>query len=153
MKTLSKTHHTVVVAIVVAGTVMTLLVGPAGAQQPYVGEVITFAGDFCPEAYQSAEGQLLSIPNNETLFDLIGTTFGGDGQLTFALPDLRERTAVGTGQRGDLPNITLGRTGGNMNTVTAQTATAKSVRVPATQSPFLSLPQCVSLFGVYPSSQ
>ena len=151
MKTLSKTHHAVVVAMIVAGAVMISLVGPADAQQPYVGEVITFAGNFCPAAYLSAEGQLLSIPDDVELFELIGTTFGGDGQSTFAVPDLVGATALGTGQGGGLPNITLGQTGGNTNTVTSQSATAKSVRVPTTQSPFLGLTQCVSLFGIFPS--
>ena len=146
MKTLSKTHHAVVVAIVVAGTVMTLLVGPADAQQPYVGEVMTFAGNFCPEGFLPANGQFLSISQNPALFALLGTTYGGDGISIFVLPDLQGRTAVGTGE-----GVLIGQTGGNMNTVTSQFAIAKSVQVPRTQSPFLGLTQCVSLFGIFPS--
>jgi microcystin-dependent protein len=151
MKTLSKTHRAAVVAVVVAGAVMACLLGAAGAQIPYVGEVITFAGNFCPDTYLSAAGQLLSIPDNEELFVLIGTTFGGDGQSTFALPNLGGATVLGTGQGVGLPAIALGQTGGTTTTVTAQTAIAKSVQVPATQSPSLSLTQCVSLFGEFPS--
>lgn len=59
--------------------------------QPYVGEIRMFAGNFAPSGWMFCEGQLLPISENETLFNLIGTTYGGDGQSTFALPDLRGR--------------------------------------------------------------
>ncbi|MCI0690976.1 tail fiber protein [candidate division KSB1 bacterium] len=59
--------------------------------QPYVGEIRMFAGNFSPAGWMFCEGQLLPISENETLFQLIGTTYGGDGQSTFALPDLRGR--------------------------------------------------------------
>jgi microcystin-dependent protein len=59
--------------------------------QPYVGEIRIFAGNFAPVGWMFCEGQLLPISENETLFQLIGTTYGGDGQSTFALPDLRGR--------------------------------------------------------------
>jgi microcystin-dependent protein len=59
--------------------------------QPYVGEIRIFAGNFAPAGWMFCEGQLLPISENETLFQLIGTTYGGDGQSTFALPDLRGR--------------------------------------------------------------
>src|SRR5712671_6944202 len=59
--------------------------------QPYVGEIRMFAGNFAPAGWMFCEGQLLPISENETLFQLIGTTYGGDGQSTFALPDLRGR--------------------------------------------------------------
>jgi microcystin-dependent protein len=59
--------------------------------QPYVGEVRMFAGNFAPAGWMFCEGQLLPISEYETLFNLIGTTYGGDGQSTFALPDLRGR--------------------------------------------------------------
>ena len=58
--------------------------------QPYVGEIRLFAGNFAPAGWQFCGGQLLAISENEALFQLIGTTYGGDGQETFALPDLRE---------------------------------------------------------------
>ena len=57
--------------------------------QPYVGEIRMFAGNFAPAGWMFCEGQLLPISENETLFQLIGTTYGGDGESTFALPDLR----------------------------------------------------------------
>jgi microcystin-dependent protein len=62
--------------------------------QPYVGEIRMFAGNFAPAGWMFCEGQLLPISENETLFQLIGTTYGGDGQSTFALPDLRGRVPV-----------------------------------------------------------
>src|ERR1700716_809252 len=67
--------------------------------QPYVGEIRMFGGNFAPAGWMFCEGQLLPISENETLFNLIGTTYGGDGQSTFALPDLRGRVPLhqGTG--------------------------------------------------------
>lgn len=65
--------------------------------QPYVGEIRMFAGNFAPAGWMFCEGQLLPISENETLFQLIGTTYGGDGENTFALPDLRGRLPLHQG--------------------------------------------------------
>jgi microcystin-dependent protein len=65
--------------------------------QPYVGEIRMFAGNFQPNGWMFCEGQLLPISENDTLFQLLGTTYGGDGQETFALPDLRGRLPVHQG--------------------------------------------------------
>jgi microcystin-dependent protein len=65
--------------------------------QPYVGEIRMFAGNFAPAGWMFCEGQLLPISENETLFQLIGTTYGGDGQSTFGLPDLRGRLPMHQG--------------------------------------------------------
>ena len=65
--------------------------------QPYVGELRLFAGNFAPAGWEPCDGRLLSIAENGTLFQLIGTTYGGDGQSTFALPDLRGRVPVHQG--------------------------------------------------------
>ena len=81
--------------------------------QPYVGEIRMFAGNFAPAGWMFCEGQLLPISENETLFQLIGTTYGGDGESTFALPDLRGRLPlhVGSGfqlaQTGGVEEVTL----------------------------------------------
>jgi microcystin-dependent protein len=75
--------------------------------QPYVGEIRIFAGNFAPAGWMFCEGQLLPISEYETLFNLIGTTFGGDGQETFALPDLRGRTPIHQGN-----GFILAETGG-----------------------------------------
>jgi microcystin-dependent protein len=65
--------------------------------QPYVGEIRMFAGNFAPAGWMFCEGQLLPIAENDTLFNLIGTTYGGDGQSTFAVPDLRGRIPMHQG--------------------------------------------------------
>ena len=65
--------------------------------QPYVGEIRMFAGNFAPAGWMFCDGQILPISENETLFKLIGTTYGGDGQSTFALPDLRGRVPMHQG--------------------------------------------------------
>jgi microcystin-dependent protein len=75
--------------------------------QPYVGEIRMFAGNFAPAGWMFCEGQLLPISENETLFQLIGTTYGGDGESTFALPDLRGRLPVHQGS-----GFSLAETGG-----------------------------------------
>ena len=69
---------------------------------PYIGEIRMFGGNFAPNGWAFCNGSLLSISENETLFTLIGTTYGGDGQTTFALPDLRGRLPLhqGTGPEG-----------------------------------------------------
>src|SRR2546423_1628177 len=75
--------------------------------QPYVGEIRMFAGNFAPAGWMFCEGQLLPISEYETLFNLIGTTYGGDGQSTFALPDLRGRVPIHQGN-----GFILAETGG-----------------------------------------
>ena len=75
--------------------------------QPYVGEIRMFAGNFAPAGWMFCEGQLLAISDYETLFNLIGTTYGGDGQDTFALPDVRGRIPLHQGN-----GSTLAETGG-----------------------------------------
>lgn len=64
---------------------------------PYIGEIRMFAGNFAPNGWMFCEGQLLPIAENDALFNLIGTTYGGDGQVTFALPDLRGRVPIHQG--------------------------------------------------------
>jgi microcystin-dependent protein len=79
--------------------------------QPYVGEIRMFGGNFAPAGWMFCEGQLLPISENETLFNLIGTTYGGDGQETFALPDLRGRLPLHPGTNQGTTFI-LAETGG-----------------------------------------
>ncbi|HRQ64619.1 MAG TPA: tail fiber protein [Xanthomonadaceae bacterium] len=75
--------------------------------QPYVGEIRMFGGNFAPAGWMFCNGQLLPISQNEVLFQLIGTTYGGDGQTTFALPDLRGRIPIHQGN-----GFILAETGG-----------------------------------------
>jgi microcystin-dependent protein len=81
--------------------------------QPFIGEIRMFAGNFAPAGWMFCEGQLMSIAENDALFNLIGTTYGGDGQSTFALPDLRGRLPIHQGpgftpaQNGGVEQVTL----------------------------------------------
>jgi len=94
--------------------------------QPYVGEIRMFAGNFAPAGWMFCEGQLLPISEYETLFNLIGTTYGGDGQSTFALPDLRGRLPIHQGN-----GFTLAETGG------VETVTLTVSQIPAHTHPYL----------------
>ena len=77
-----------------------------------IAEIRLFAGNFAPRNWAFCQGQLMSIAQNTALFSILGTTYGGNGQTTFALPDFRGRVAVGTGQGPGLPSITLGEVSG-----------------------------------------
>ena len=88
--------------------------------QPFIGEIKMFAGNFAPGGWAFCHGQLLSILDNETLFILVGTTYGGDGQTTFALPDLRGRFPLHPGN-----GFIQGETGG------AETVTLTINQMPA----------------------
>ena len=94
--------------------------------QPFVGEIRMFAGNFAPAGWQFCDGSLLPISEFETLFNLIGTTYGGDGQSTFALPDLRGRLPIHQGN-----GFTLAETGG------VETVTLTVGQIPAHSHPFL----------------
>ena len=85
--------------------------------QPYVGEIRMFAGNFAPAGWAFCAGQLLAIAENDVLFNLIGTTYGGDGQTTFALPDLRGRIPIHQGTGAGLTPRPLGE-GSGVETVT-----------------------------------
>ena len=74
-----------------------------------------FAGSFAPSGWMTCQGQLVAIENAETLFNLIGTTYGGDGQETFALPDLQGRVAVHQGEGSGLSNYVIGQAAGAEN--------------------------------------
>lgn len=80
--------------------------------EPYVGEIRMFAGAFVPVGWAFCDGQSLNINQNELLFMLIGTTYGGDGQTSFKLPDLRGRLPVGQGQFPGGELYDLGQAGG-----------------------------------------
>jgi microcystin-dependent protein len=103
------------------------------AQDQYVGEIRMFAGNFAPLGWLKCEGQLVSINEYETLFVLIGTTYGGDGQSTFALPDLRGRIPVHQGTGPGLTTRTIGETFGTeevtltVNNIPAHTHTLTAV--------------------------
>jgi microcystin-dependent protein len=82
---------------------------------PFIGEIRLFGFNFAPKGWAFCQGQLLPINQNQALFSILGTTYGGNGQTTFALPDLRGRTAIHFGTGAGLPSFTLGQTGGEEN--------------------------------------
>ena len=120
--------------------------------QPYVGEIRMFAGNFAPAGWMFCEGQLLPISENETMFNLIGTTYGGDGQSTFALPDLRGRLPLHQGN-----GFTLAETGGaeeitlTVNQMTAHSHPALgSTSTASTTDPTNNLMARVTTASVFP---
>jgi microcystin-dependent protein len=80
--------------------------------EPLIGQLMAFAGNFAPRGWAFCNGQLLPISQNTALFSILGTTYGGNGQTTFALPDLRSRTPIHSGQGPGLSNRDLGEQGG-----------------------------------------
>ena len=79
---------------------------------PFIGQIVMFGGNFAPRSWAFCDGQLLAISQNTALFSILGTTYGGDGRTTFALPDLRGRAAIHPGTGPGLSNIRLGQRGG-----------------------------------------
>ena len=84
----------------------------AGMSNPYVGEIRMFGGNFAPSGWALCQGQLLPISQYDVLFNLIGTTYGGDGRTNFALPNLQGMSPMGQGDGAGLTPATLGQAGG-----------------------------------------
>ena len=101
---------------IVVGAVMAILLGIPStaltATEPFIGEIMMFGGNFCPRGWTNADGQLLAINQNQALFSLMGTTYGGDGRRTFGLPDLRGRAPLHVGQGPGLTDRRQGHKGG-----------------------------------------
>ena len=107
---------------------LTALMSPlpsAAAADPFIGEVMCGGWNFAPQGFMDLNGQLLPIAEYDGLFALIGTTFGGDGQTTFALPDMRSRVVVGSGQGPGLSPRQLGEQSGT------ETETLTIAKMPA----------------------
>jgi len=81
--------------------------------EPFVGEIKMFAGNFAPRGWALCDGQLLAVSQNDALFSLLGTTYGGDGRTTFALPDMRGRIPMHAGSGSGLSQRLLGQKGGS----------------------------------------
>jgi microcystin-dependent protein len=99
--------------------------------EPYIGEIKMFAGNFAPRNWAFCDGQLLAIAQNNALFSLLGTTYGGDGRTTFALPDLRGRVPIHQGTGPGLASKTLGSRSGS------ETVTLTGGQLPAHTHGFL----------------
>lgn len=93
--------------------------------EPFIGEIVMFGGNFAPRGWAFCQGQLLPISQNSALFSILGTTYGGDGRTSFALPDLRGRSPMSAGNGPGLANYRLGQTGG------AETTTLTVANMPS----------------------
>jgi microcystin-dependent protein len=131
--------------------------------EPFLGEIRLFAGNFNPRGWALTNGQILAISQNTALFSLLGTTYGGNGQTTFALPDFRSRMPLHQGQGPGLSQRVLGEQGG------AESLSFSSRSLPSappnpvvsasvsfrpqvqTVSPFLVLTFIIALQGIFPS--
>ena len=98
--------------------------------EPYLGEIRIFAGNFAPVGWLFCDGSLLSISEYEALFYLVGTTYGGDGQNTFAVPNMASRVVVGQGQGPGLSSYAIGQMQGT------ESVTLTSLQLPVHQHPF-----------------
>ncbi len=104
--------------------------------EPFVGEIRMFAGNFAPRGWAFCDGQLLAVSQNDALFSLFGTIYGGDGRTTFGLPDLRGRVPVHAGQGPGLSERRLGSKGGAENvTVTVNQLASHTHLVKGTNEP------------------
>lgn len=93
--------------------------------EPFIGQIMMFGGNFAPRGWAFCHGQLLPISQNTALFSILGTTYGGDGRTTFALPDLRGRAALSAGNGPGLSDVRLGQKGG------AETVTLTVAEMPS----------------------
>ena len=105
---------------------------------PYVGDIMMFASNFCPRGWANADGQLLAISDNDALFSLYGTTYGGDGRTTFALPDLRNRIPVGSGTSPGLSQRNIGQKGGRYSITLNENNLAGHSHIATTTSTLMS---------------
>jgi len=135
--------------------------------EPFIAEIRIFAGDFAPRSWAFCNGQLLPISQNSALFNLIGTTYGGDGRTTTALPNLQGRAPAHPGQGPGLPSYRLGQVEQNSastvkvvqgvtpdrNLGSSQTTRTIPAKVPAgdQRHPYLGLNYIIALQGLYPS--
>ena len=133
--------------LLLIGLFAILSFGKTKAQDSIIGEIRMFAGNFAPTGWAFCQGQLLPIAQNQALFSLLGTTYGGDGRTTFALPDLRGRVPVGFGQGLGLSNRVIGEQFGselvtlNINQMPSHNHTVNAVTSEGNQNlPTNSLP-------------
>ncbi|AVM73465.1 phage tail protein [Magnetospirillum gryphiswaldense] len=158
-----KTRISLAAATLALGTGVSMFSAPAYAcgEDTYLGSICAVAAKYCPSGFLPAQGQLLSTSQNQALYYLLGNTYGGDGQTTFALPDLRGRTVTGVGSGPGLTPVPLGQRRGQegVTLTPAQVPTANgplsSGNQAATQTvptlpPQLGLTYCISTGGLFP---
>lgn len=141
-------------ATLTGGLALTAGSAPAAAcdRERTTGELCLFAGSYCPVDTMEADGRVLNVQENTTLFSILGTTYGGNGVNTFALPDLRGRAPIGQGRAPGLPDqpqgTKSGAPGDATGTVTIQPA-AQGETISAT-APSLAMRYCIVTNGIYP---
>jgi microcystin-dependent protein len=117
--------------------------------EPFIGQLLIFAGNFAPRGWALCNGQLMSISQNSALFSILGTTYGGDGVTTFALPNLQGRVAIHPGQSPGTSQYELGQVGGSENvTLLTGNMPAHTHAVSATQTASSSDPK-----GLVPANE
>ena len=115
-----KRHGTIIVAFaLLASTFAGKALAGCGTDE-FIGSICVVGFNFCPRGYAEADGRLLRVSSYNALFSLLGTSYGGDGRTTFALPDLRGRVMIGTGQGPGLSTIRQGQRGGAENVTLTQ---------------------------------
>jgi len=119
----------------------------------FIGEIGQFAGNFAPGGWALCDGQLLPINQNQALFSILGTTYGGDGQTTFALPDLRGRTAIHRGTGPGLSSYNLGRKGGLEAVVLTEAAMASHTHSAVVPEPGTLMLVLIGLIGLLPPAR
>lgn len=136
--------------------------GVTFAADPLLGEITMFAGNFAPRGWAFCNGQLLPISENTALFSLLGTTYGGDGRTTFALPDMRGRVVIHPGTGPGLSEYRLGQKGGaekvsfpKISSVNATRAVRDNISLGDGEAsniqPYVTVNYIIALQGVYPS--
>jgi microcystin-dependent protein len=134
-------------------------------QEPFIGEIKMFAGNFAPRGWAMCDGQLLSISRYTALFSLLGTSYGGDGRTTFALPDLRGRVPVHVGQAENLSNFRIGDRGGSESKELSKVKVSEDVSGDFyevytvrssnsklnTRDPYIGITYIIALDGTFPS--
>lgn len=100
----------------------------------FLSVITPFAANFAPRGWALCNGQILPIANNQALFSLLGTTFGGNGVTTFALPNLQGRVSIGEGQGPGMSNYTIGQTGGSISTTLLPNNLPNHIHPPGTVS-------------------
>jgi microcystin-dependent protein len=130
--------------------------------QAFIGEIKLFTGNFAPVGWAQTNGQIMDISQNTALFALLGTMYGGNGQTTFALPDLRGRIPMHQGQGAGLSNRVIGEQGGVEFVTLRATPLPSSPAAPVaasvgfrpqlpTVSPFCVINFIIALLGIFPS--
>lgn len=177
----SKKLKTIIGAALIASSTMafTTTANAQSNDNRYIGEMLITGANFCPKNWIRAEGQLLSIQQNTTLFSLYGTNYGGDGRTTFAVPDLRGKTPIGAGNITKpvfVPNVGLKyKTVGDYkigytSETKKDTLGTEEIKVKidnsdqgktilvhteilkeAVQTPYITLKWCINTTGLYPS--